>query len=61
MKTKNVLCVLGFATMIIGFVFVLGACGGIETGGAMTTGAKWLLSGLGLMGLGALALRLGLN
>jgi len=61
MKTKNILCVLGFATMILGFVFVLGACGGIETGGAMATGARWLLSGLGLMGLGALALKLGLN
>ena len=61
MKTRKTLCSIGFATMIIGFVFVLGACGGIETGGAMITGAKWLLSGLGLMGLGALALKLGLN
>lgn len=61
MKTKKILCVLGFAVMILGGVFILGACGGIETGGAMITGARWLLSGLGLMGLGALALKLGLN
>ena len=61
MKTKKVLCVLGFATMIIGFLITLGACGGIETGGAMATGARWILSGIGLIGLGALALRLGLN
>ena len=61
MKTKNILCAIGFATMIIGFLITLGACGGIETGGAMATGARWLLSGLGLMGLGALALKLGLN
>lgn len=61
MKTKNVLCVLGFATMIIGFLITLGACGGIETGGAMTTGCRWILSGLGLIGLGALALKIALN
>ena len=61
MKTKNILCVLGFATMIIGFVFVLGACGGIETGGAMITGCRWILSGLGLIGLGALALKIALK
>lgn len=61
MKTGKTLCSIGFATMILGFVTVLGACGGIETGGAMTTGARWILSGIGLIGLGALALRLGLN
>ena len=61
MKIRNILCTMGFAIMILGVVFVIGACGGIETGGAMTTGAKWLLSGLGLMGLGALALKLGMN
>lgn len=61
MKTKNVLCVLGFATMIIGFLITLGACGGIETGGAMITGCRWILSGLGLIGLGALALKIALN
>lgn len=61
MKTKNVLCVLGFAVMILGFVFVLGACGGIEHGGAMATGCRWILSGLCLIGLGALALKIALN
>ena len=61
MKTKNVLCVLGFAVMILGFLITLGACGGIETGGAMITGCRWILSGLGLIGLGALALRIALN
>ena len=61
MKARKVLCTLGFVVMALGFVFVLGSCGGIETGGAMTTGARWILSGIGLIGLGALALRLGLN
>ena len=61
MKTRKTLCSIGFATMIIGFLITLGACGGIETGGAMITGCRWILSGLGLIGLGALALKLGLN
>ena len=61
MKIRNILCTMGFAIMILGMVFVIGACGGIETGGAMATGAKWILSGLGLIGLGAFALRLALK
>lgn len=61
MKTRKTLCSIGFATMIIGFLITLGACGGIETGGAMTTGCRWILSGLGLIGLGALALKIALN
>ena len=61
MKIRNILCTIGFAAMIIGFLITLGACGGIETGGAMITGCRWILSGLGLIGLGALALKIALN
>lgn len=61
MKIRNILCTIGFAAMIIGFVFVLGACGGIERGGVMATGFRWILSGLGLIGIGALALKIALN
>ena len=58
---KNILAWLGLICGMIGFVFVLGACGGIEHGGVMMTGFRWILSGLGLIGLGALALRIALN
>ena len=61
MKIRYILCYLGFGLMLLGGMFIFGACGGIETGGAMATGAKWILSGLGLIGLGAFALKLSLG
>jgi len=61
MKIRNILCTIGFAAMILGMVIVIGACGGIEHGGSFRLGASWVLAGLGLIGLGAWALRTALK
>ena len=61
MKIRDILCCLGFVVMILGFIFILGACGGIEHGGATATGARWVLSGIGMIGVGAFAIKLALN
>ena len=58
---KNILAWIGVFAAGIGFLCVLGSCGGIEHGGSFRLGASWVLAGLGLIGLGALALRIALN
>lgn len=58
---KHILAWLGLICGLIGLVCVIGSCGGIEHGGSFRLGASWVLAGLGLIGLGALALKIALN
>lgn len=58
---KNLLCWIGVFAAGVGFLCVLGSCGGIEHGGDFQLGEQWVLAGLGLIGLGAWALRTALK
>lgn len=58
---KNLLCWVGLFAALVGFFAILGSCGGIEHGGSFRLGANWILAGLGLIGLGAWALRTALK
>ena len=60
-KLRNILGLLGFVVAVLGFVFVLGACGGAEHDGFTPHTTRWLLTGMVLIGTGAGAVKTALN
>lgn len=61
MKLKDILAWLGLTVAILGFLVVLGACGGIERGAPIEAGALRVLTGLVMIGVGAVGLTIGIK